>query len=84
MYKELASLIYDNYFLTNYEIKTEKYIITARADCEYIDDIIEERSKLTSNNQDSQNKNENPNVDMLMDNMSKMYSEIAEIKQLLL
>jgi len=44
MYKELASLIYDNYFLTNYEVKSEKYILVAKPDNEYIDDIIEERT----------------------------------------
>lgn len=44
MYKELACLIYDNYFLTNYELKSEKYIITAKADNEYIEDIVDERN----------------------------------------
>lgn len=54
MYKELASLIYDNYFLTDYEYRAEKYILVAKPDCEYIDDIMEERSKLI----DSQSKSE--------------------------
>ena len=44
MYKELASLIYDNYFLTNYELESEKYIIVAKPDNDYIEDIIEERA----------------------------------------
>jgi hypothetical protein len=58
MYKELASLIYDNYFFTNYELKAEKYIITARPDNEYIDDIIEERATVkpdSSKNDDNSN-----------------------------
>lgn len=47
MYKELASLIYDNYFLSDYEFKADKYILVAKPDCDYIDDIMEERAKLT-------------------------------------
>ena len=51
MYKELANLIYDNYFLTNYEIMSEKYIIIAKPDCEYIDDLKEERALANSSNE---------------------------------
>ena len=48
MYKELASLIYDNYFLTNYERKSEKYIIIAKPDCGYIDGIHDERQAVAT------------------------------------
>lgn len=57
MYKELASLIYDNYFFTSYELFALKYIIIAKPDCEYIDDIMEERSKLADTVTPSTNVN---------------------------
>lgn len=52
MYKELANLIYDNYFLTNYEVMSEKYIIIAQPDSEYMGDIKEERANVNSLNSD--------------------------------
>lgn len=44
MYKELASLIYDNYFLTDYKNEAYRYIIVAKPDEEYIEDLIDERA----------------------------------------
>lgn len=39
MYKELASLIYDNYFLTHFDLTSQTYIVMAKPDDEYIKEI---------------------------------------------
>jgi NADH:ubiquinone oxidoreductase subunit 6 (subunit J) len=39
MYKELASLIYDNYFLANFQTNTKAYIVVARPDTAYIEEV---------------------------------------------
>ena len=44
MYKELASLIYDNYFLINYSKAIEKYLLVARPDEDDIVELIDERT----------------------------------------
>lgn len=83
MYKELASLIYDNYFLTNYEIKADKYIIVAKPDNEYIDDIIEERSKLIDSKTNTE-LTHTKNQEFIMESISRLNDDMTLIKSLLL
>ncbi|CDW91027.1 wd-40 repeat protein [Stylonychia lemnae] len=81
MYKELASLIYDNYFLTDYELKSDKYILIAKPDCEYIDDIIEERAQVIQQGGDTSQKEEQ---EQIVQSISKLQEEISEIKAILI
>jgi len=42
MYRELATLIDDNDFLTDHDTDTRKYLKVAKPDNEYMEDIAEE------------------------------------------
>ena len=44
MYKELATLIDDNDFLTNHQNDENLYLIIAKPDEEYMDELAEERT----------------------------------------
>jgi hypothetical protein len=44
MYKELATLIDDNDFLTEHDKDTRKYLIVAKPDDEYLEEVAEERA----------------------------------------
>lgn len=80
MYKELASLIYDNYFLTDYELQADRYIIVAKPDSEYIDDINEERGKLidSGNTENDYSRNQN----LIIENINRLGEEMADLKLL--
>lgn len=49
MYRELASLIDDNDFLTKYDLNDKTYLIIAKPDNEYMYEIVEERSNNKEN-----------------------------------
>ena len=69
MYKELASLIDDNDFLTEHDKDSKKYLIVVEPDNEYMEEIIDERT----NSKEAQ----------IVETVTYLASEIDKLKQMM-